>query len=116
MLEHYVVFRPHPGREDRLADAVRELAAAVAGAVPGLLELTWGENTNPSGLARGYTHGCLGRFQDARAFDAYWEHPAHQRFMARLDEVCADRFAIDYATGGTDPVGGTDPADRGSSG
>ncbi|MEU6375765.1 Dabb family protein [Streptomyces sp. NPDC046909] len=99
MLEHYVVFKPHPGRESDLAKALGDLSAGLADGIDGLSDLSWGENTNVSGLSRGYTHGCLGRFTDKAAFDRYWNHPAHERFMAALDDICAERFALDY-TGG----------------
>jgi hypothetical protein len=26
----------------------------------------------------------------------YWNHPAHQMLLGKLDELCADRFALDY--------------------
>ena len=98
MLEHYVVFRPHPGQEPALAEALRSLAEGLGSGLDGLTDLTWGENTNPSGLQRGYTHGCLGRFVDRTAFDRYWAHPAHEAFMAALDAICEERFALDYTT------------------
>lgn len=96
MLEHYVIFKPFSGKESGLDTACAELAAGFADGLPGLVELSWGRNTNRSGLDRGFTHGCLGRFTDAEAFKRYWEHPAHARFMGVLDELCEDRFAIDY--------------------
>ncbi|MEU3347491.1 Dabb family protein [Streptomyces sp. NPDC006700] len=98
MLEHYVVFRPRPGRERALARALTELSEGLAGEVPGMTDLTWGDNTNPSGLDRGFTHGCLGRFTDREAFEGYWAHPAHERFMHVLDDICEDRFALDYTS------------------
>lgn len=100
VLQHYVVFRPHPGRKTDLAAALAELDSGLAGGLDGLIDLSWGENTNPSGLARGYTHGCLGRFVDKAAFDRYWIHPAHETFMRLLDDICAERFALDYESGG----------------
>jgi hypothetical protein len=30
----------------------------------------------------------------------YWNHPAHQTLLGRLDELCADRFALDYPSDG----------------
>jgi len=27
---------------------------------------------------------------------SYWNHPAHQELLARIDAVCAERFAIDF--------------------
>lgn len=99
MIEHYVVFKPIAGREAQLDTACTALAAGLADGLEGMQALSWGRNTNRSGLDRGFTHGCLGRFTDAAAFQRYWDHPAHVAFMAALDEVCEDRFAIDYPTG-----------------
>ena len=102
MLEHYVVFRPRPGREGDLEQALTRLADGLGGpaaGVTGLSELTWGRNTNRSGLARGFTHGCLSRFSQPEAFQAYWDHAAHQELLHSLDDICEDRFALDYTTG-----------------
>lgn len=98
MLEHYVVFKPKAGQEDRLDEACAALTDGLASGLPGMRSLSWGRNTNKSGLDRGYTHGCLGRFNDEEAFGRYWNHPAHAAFMAALDDICEDRFAIDYQT------------------
>jgi hypothetical protein len=99
VLEHYVVFKPHPQRADELAAALSEFASGVAGTLPCLLELSWGENTNPSGLRHGYTHSCFARLTSQRSLtEEYWIHPAHQRLLAQLDDLCEDRFALDYVT------------------
>ncbi|HEY3710189.1 MAG TPA: Dabb family protein [Amycolatopsis sp.] len=100
MLEHYVVFKPHPQRADELADALATFASGMAGTLPCLLELSWGANTNTSGLRHGYTHGCFARLTSQRSLtEEYWIHPAHQRLLAQLDDICEDRFALDYVTG-----------------
>jgi hypothetical protein len=96
MLDHYVVFRPHPGREKDLTAALTEFATAIGG-LGCLHELTAGENINASGLQRGYTHGCFARLTSEQALKTdYWHHPAHQRLLSQLDELCEDRFALDY--------------------
>lgn len=101
-MEHYVIFKPRPGQEAALLEALERFGAGVSGALPCLLELTWGVNTNPSGLARGYTHGCFARLTtEASLTDEYWIHPAHQRLLGELDELCEDRFALDYVAGTT---------------
>ncbi|MBQ0825246.1 Dabb family protein [Streptomyces tagetis] len=101
MLEHYVVFRPRPGKERELAEALAALESGLAGGLAGLAELSWGENTNRSGLDRGFTHGCLARFTGPEAFGRYWDHPAHERFLGVLDGICEDRFALDWTSGAT---------------
>ena len=101
MLEHYVVFKPLQGHEADLDAALAALEKDLTVGADGLLALTWGKNTNKSGLERGYTHGCLGRFADPDAFNVYWNHPAHVTFMGSLDVICAERFALDYTTSET---------------
>jgi Stress responsive A/B Barrel Domain len=98
MLDHYVVFRPVEGSEAAVADALREFASAVTG-LDCVRDLTWGENTNASGLARGFTHGCFVRLTGEEALRSeYWNHPAHQRLLGELDWLRTDRFAVDYAS------------------
>jgi hypothetical protein len=97
MLEHYVVFKPRSGRAEDLTSALAEFATGIDGTLPCLLELTWGPNTNPSGLAHGYTHGLYSRLTtEASLREEYWVHPAHQRLLSLLDDLCDDRFALDY--------------------
>ncbi|SKG68421.1 Stress responsive A/B Barrel Domain [Mycobacteroides abscessus subsp. bolletii] len=97
MFEHYVVFKPKPGRAGELTQALQEFGDGVRETLPCLTELTFGENLNKSGLDRGFTHGCLARLASEAAFkDDYWNHPAHVRLIAALDELCEERFALDY--------------------
>lgn len=95
MLEHYVVFEPKPGRSAELAKELQSFGDAITGTLPEMLQFTWGENTNASGLKLGYTHACWARLADG-GLDAYWMHPAHQKLLSRLDDLCTSRFAIDY--------------------
>ena len=97
MFEHYVVFKPKPGRGEQLTSALAEFGNAVRDDLPGLIELIHGENINQSGLDRGYTHGCFARLTSQDAFkNEYWHHPAHLTLVRALDELCEDRFAIDF--------------------
>ncbi|WP_214108491.1 Dabb family protein [Acrocarpospora catenulata] len=99
MLEHYVIFKPFPEHVAALAEELQAFGEGVRGTLPELIEFTWGENTNASGLAEGYTHACLARLTGPEGLTAYWVHPAHQRLLSRLDELCQKRFAIDYGIG-----------------
>jgi hypothetical protein len=75
-----------------LVDFVREIADC-----PGLSEITWGENVNPTGLDRGYDLVCLSILDGHETLrGAYWNHPGHQRLLVRLGELGASRFALDY--------------------
>ncbi|MFE2046252.1 Dabb family protein [Streptomyces sp. NPDC059477] len=96
VFEHFVVFHALEGREENLTSALTEFAET-ARTLDCVLDFTFGENRNPSGLAHGYTHGCYMRMTSEEDFKSeYWPHPAHRRLLGRLDELCADRFGIYY--------------------
>ncbi|MEQ1854752.1 MAG: Dabb family protein [Chthoniobacteraceae bacterium] len=52
--------------------------------IPGILGLTWGENTSTEGLSEGFTHSFVMLFENAAARDAYLPHPAHQAAVAKV--------------------------------
>jgi hypothetical protein len=96
VLDHYLAFRPAEGTEAALVDALAEFGAAIV-ELAGVHEITWGENTNPSGRDRGYTVGCFVRLTDENVLRGeYWHHPAHRKLLGELDRLSTDRFAIDY--------------------
>lgn len=96
MLDHYVAFRPSEGSEAAVGEALREFASAIT-VLACVHDLTWGENTNSSGLQRGFTHGCFVRLTTEEALRSeYWNHPAHQKLLSELERLHTDRFAVDY--------------------
>ena len=70
--------------KDRATDADKARAAreirAFEGAIPGLMDVSVGENLSPRG--QGYTFAGLMRFTDRASCEAYATHPAH---IALLD-------------------------------
>jgi hypothetical protein len=127
VLDHYVAFRPAEGTEAALVAALGGFGAAIV-ELASVREITWGENTNPSGRDRGYTVGCLVRITDENVLRGeYWHHPAHQKLLAELDRLSTDRFAVDYlhqdrsgTQGGADAIdvgrGGAPVAESGADG
>lgn len=99
MLDHYVVFKAKSDAVQSLDDALRTFARAIV-ELDCVVEFTWGQNINGSGLARGFTHGCLARLDSEQALKSeYWNHPAHTLLLGQLDDLCDDRFALDYVVG-----------------
>ncbi|WP_372698681.1 Dabb family protein [Arthrobacter sp. JSM 101049] len=98
MIEHYVLFAVADGRTMDLECALAEFSEAMTYNCPALVQISWGPNDNPSGRQRGFTHGCFAQIDDD-GFDTYWHHPAHQRLLGQLDELCTERFAMDYRSG-----------------
>jgi hypothetical protein len=70
--------------KEHATDAEKERAArdirAFQGQIPGLIEVSVGENLSPRG--QGYTFAGLMKFSDRGSCDAYATHPAH---IALLD-------------------------------
>ena len=62
----------------RAAEEIR----AFEGTIPGLLDVSAGENVSPRG--QGYTFAGLMRFTDRAACDAYATHPSHMALLEWL--------------------------------
>jgi hypothetical protein len=95
-VRHVVMFS---FRDDAPPDRIREVEAAFAalkGLVPGIVDLEWGTNESPEGLADGFTHCFLVTLLDAAARDAYLPHPAHVAFTQELKPILERVLVVDY--------------------
>lgn len=98
MIDHLVLFTV---RDEASDEEVRELLDALAslkGTVPGVIDLSVGENF--SERSGGYTHGLFARFRTADDLKAYAGHPEHLSAVERLDALTTgDRVVLDYEHG-----------------
>lgn len=94
MIDHLVLFtvREDVSRED-VDDLIRSLGA-LKGSVPGVVDLSVGENF--SERAGGYTHGLFVRFRTRDDLKGYAEHANHRAVVAKLDERTTGRIVVDY--------------------
>ena len=83
---------------DALAEAIARVVTelrALKGQIPGILDLTCGENFCPR--SQGFTHALVVRFEDRAALEAYGPHPAHQRVVQEfISPIRANTLAVDY--------------------
>lgn len=94
-VEHLVLFRWQPEATASQIDAAIAALQDLADKVPGILQLSCGENF--SDRAKGYQHGLFVRFGDRATLAAYQAHPAHQAVVERhLKPIIADIIALDY--------------------
>lgn len=66
---------------------IRAMFAALAGLkkkIPGIVSFEHGPYSSPEGLDRGYTHGFVMTFKNAKARDAYLPHPEHEKVKAKV--------------------------------
>src|SRR5919202_2841454 len=96
MIEHYVAFKAHPGKQALLHEALATFAREIREQLPGVLELSWGENFHPRSGGQGYTHALYTRLADRETLSAFQVHPVHKKLVPKLDETCESRIAFDY--------------------
>ena len=95
MVEHLVVLRLRPGVAEEEAEALIGELRALSGEIPGVMDLQCGRNFSPA-RAHGYDIGLRVRFPGKSELAAYGPHPAHQRVLERIGQLCVDVLAIDF--------------------
>jgi hypothetical protein len=82
MIVHTFLFRWKPGvSEAQKQRAIHEIQA-LQGQIPGLLETLVGANISPR--SQGYELGGVMKFSSHAAYEAYNDHPVHQRLLSWL--------------------------------
>lgn len=95
---HIVLFRWEPGTTEEQVARVRAELLSLADGVPGILELSCGENFCPR--SQGYQTALVVRFADRDALEAYSPHPLHRRVVEQfINPIRADSLAVDYELG-----------------
>jgi len=97
MYEHLVAFKLN----DKITTVKQqELVAqllALQEQIPGIVDLTAGINvTEETDHIQGFTLGLRVTFEDQEALRAYGPHPAHQAFVASLNEWVDNVIVVDY--------------------
>lgn len=94
MIDHVVLFtvREDISREDAedLVSSLRDLKDSV----PGVLDLSVGENFSERG--GGYTHGLFVRLRGRDDLQGYMKHPEHLSVVEKLEERTTGRIVVDY--------------------
>jgi len=82
MVVHTFAFRWKPGvtvdQQQKAIEAIR----ALQGPIPGLIETLVGVNISPR--SQGYELGGVMKFSDRAAYEAYNDHPVHQKLLSWL--------------------------------
>ena len=82
MFIHIFGFRWKPHATDADKARAQNDILAFRGNIPGLLEVSVGQNISPRG--QGYTFAGLMKFTDKAACDAYSTHPSHLALLQWL--------------------------------
>jgi hypothetical protein len=96
MIYHAVLFKMKSDVSQAKIDEIFRELAGLKELIPGLLSFSGGPYSSGEGLNRGYTHGFLMTFADARSRDAYLPHPEHERVKAIVVPNLDDVIAFDW--------------------
>ena len=88
MIEHVVLIKLKDGTTAEQRRALIEAIKGLRHAVPGIVDLSCGENFSPR--SQGYEVGLVVRFADRAALDGYLPHPVHQRVVKESLELYCD--------------------------
>lgn len=80
MLRHVVLLQFSDAADTETISTVFRGFHDLARRLPGIRGVSTGPNASPEGLSRGYEHGFVMDFDDAKARDAYLAHPDHVAF------------------------------------
>jgi hypothetical protein len=93
---HMVSFKFKPEAGPEKIREVEQAFAALKAKIPVIRTFEWGTNVSPEKLDKGFTHGFVLTFKDARDRDAYLVHPEHQAFGKLVGPALADVFVVDF--------------------
>ena len=100
MINHIVIlqFKLHY-KESEIAAAVNKLLALKE--ETDMKSFTFGKNSSPEHLNRGFSHAFVMTFEHAERRDAYLDHPEHQRIakevlMPMLENGVESVVVVDY--------------------
>ena len=93
MVIHTFAFRWKPGVTDDQKQHVIQEIRALQGQIPGLVETLVGVNISPR--SQGYELGGVMKFAGRTSFDAYNDHPVHQKLLTWLMPLI-DPLEVDF--------------------
>lgn len=82
-------------REEEIKTALAKVKS-LAKKVPGIIEISTGENT--SKYSEGYTHVILVRGESQEAIDAYRRHPDHAEVAQKIESMEDRGIGADFDT------------------
>jgi hypothetical protein len=82
MIRHILLLAPRPETTADQIQEAREALESLAGQIPGLQNVYWGENFAAPERREDLTHGFTMDFDSREALAAYAPHPLHQPVAA----------------------------------
>ena len=97
MIRHVVSMRLAADTSSVREDHAARLIAALQGLPPQIPEiLDYQIGKNALGAGKNWDLVLIADYVDADALSVYAAHPAHQKVLAYINEVVAERVAVDF--------------------
>lgn len=99
LLRHVVIFKFKETSSEEDVNKLNKAFNALATSIPVVQDFEWGLNDSPEDFHQGFTHCYLLTFASEEDRDnVYTPHPAHQAFVASLQDHLEKVFVVDYWT------------------
>ena len=99
LLRHMVIFKFNDDSSEEDVNRLNESFVSLADAIPVIKDFEWGINDSPEDFHQDFTHCYLITFESEEDRDSvYAPHPAHQAFVASLQDHLEKVFVVDYWT------------------
>ena len=95
-LRHVVLLKFKDGASAADVKKVEDAFRALRSKIPTIVDLEWGTNNSPEGLADGFTHCFFLTFDDAEGRAVYLPHPEHKAFGKVLGPHLDKVLVVDY--------------------
>ena len=95
-IKHIALFKFKEGTTEEQIQKTFDELIELSENVPGIEDYVAGANNSPEGLNKGYTHGFVMTFTDAKARDAYIPHPEHERVKAVVLPLVEEAVVFDF--------------------
>ena len=95
MIKHIVMWKLNDENKAANAQLIKEKLEALAGVIPGLLEIEVGLDFNKSEAA--FDVVLYSVLESKAALEAYQIHPAHQAVVQIVKAAAYQRVVVDYA-------------------
>ncbi len=96
MVRHILLMAPRPETTPAEIEAIRGDLESLAGRIPGLLDVHWGENFAAAERREDLTHGFSMDFDSRESLAAYAPHPLHKPVAVRVRAAFGRILAFDF--------------------
>lgn len=97
MVRHILLVKFKEGTSEQDLTLLEQAFYQMQSDIPVIKGVEFGENNNPEGLDKGFTHAVLVTFDDLAGRDAYLIHAKHDAFKTLFVPMIQDIIVFDYS-------------------